>query len=100
MADNIFEDFLKENQISTASEKLGINLEIAQKVKESTINQTKAGYDRLDEDGLLVVQDWVEDWVRQASSRSIKKSQVNLLHMSTNRKLMIASGMSLSVLVH
>lgn len=78
MSDNIFEDFLKENQISSASEKLGINLEIAQKVKESTVNQTKAGYDRLDEDGLLVVQDWVEDWVRQASK--------NKMHIFQNPK--------------
>lgn len=67
MADNkIFGSFLKETQIKKTSEKLGIN--------EDTLQQTtpvkaggRRGFDRLTKDGLLVVEDEVEKYVREVS---------------------------------
>lgn len=70
-ADNIFGAFLRENQIKKTSEKLGIKQEITQQVQGAAGIARKKGYDGLNEQTILVVEDKVEDFVREASKNNM-----------------------------
>ena len=72
MADeSIFEQFIKENQIKEATEKMGIKEEFQQEItKNISKGNTRSFFDNLNAKELLAIEDWVEEYVRKRSSNN------------------------------
>lgn len=68
---NIFGDFLRENRIKDSSEKMGISQQTIQKLQP--VNQHgRHGFDRLTPETMLMVEDKVEEYVREVSKHNVK----------------------------
>ena len=72
MADeSIFEQFMKENQIKEATEKMGIKEEFQQEINKNISQGNRVGgFDNLNAKELLAIEDWVEEYVRKLSSNN------------------------------
>ena len=71
--ESVFESFIKENEIKTMSDKIGLNENIQQEfINKTSSQQIHKGFDNLNAKELLSIEDWVEEEVRRLSTNDTK----------------------------